>query len=76
MDTTLEDFVRMTAMVHANGKNFEQMYAHFGIDEERWQQIALHWMGQIGNDIEMGQKFQSMMMAEMERISGASPPPR
>jgi hypothetical protein len=71
MDTTLEDFVKMTAMVKANGKNFDQMYARFGIDEERWQSIAMHWMGRLGNDPQLGQQFQSMMLAELARLEGA-----
>ena len=71
MDTTLEDFVKMIAMVNINGKDFEKMYAHFGIDEERWQSIAMHWMGQIGNDPQMGQQFQTMMLAEIERLQAA-----
>ena len=72
MDTTLEEFVQMSATVNVNGKDFEKMYAQFGIDEDRWQAIAMHWMGQIGNDPAMGARFQTMMMAEVERLRASS----
>ena len=71
MDKTLEEFVQMTAMVHANGKDFQRMYDHFGIDEVKWQEIAMHWMGKIGNDPALRQRFQSMMNDESERLADA-----
>ena len=72
MDTTLEEFVQMTAMVNVNGKDFEKMYTHFDIDEERWQAIAMTSMGEIGNDAELSARFQQMMMAEVERLRSSS----
>jgi hypothetical protein len=72
MDTTLEQFVKMTAMVHRSGNDFARMYAHFNIDEAKWHTIALHWMGKIGTDAALGQRFQAMMLAELERLSAAS----
>jgi hypothetical protein len=68
MDTSLEQFVKMTAMVHVADKDFSKMYAYFGIDEKRWQAIAMHWMQLIGNDAEMGQRFQAMILAELQRL--------
>ena len=73
MEKTLEEFVQMTAMVQVNKKDFEKMYAHFGIDENQWQQIAMHWMSRIGNDAEFSTKFQAMMVEEMGRQQGAQP---
>jgi hypothetical protein len=71
MEKTLEQFVQMTAMVHANNKDFQKMFAHFGIDDAKWQAIAAHWMARIGSDPELGARFQKLMMAEVARLERA-----
>ena len=77
MEKTLEEFVQMTAFVHSHNKDFEKMFTHFGISDAEWQAIAAHWMAKIGNDPEMGARFQNMMKAEMARLEsgGASARP-
>jgi hypothetical protein len=72
MGKTFEEFVQMTAMIHATGKDYERMYSHFGIDEATWQKIAMHWMEQIGNDVELRHRFQAMMAEETERQRAAA----
>jgi hypothetical protein len=71
MKTTLEQFVQMTAFVHANNKDFEKMYAHFNVAEDDWREIAAHWMKQVGSDAALGAQFQNLMLAELERLKSA-----
>jgi hypothetical protein len=63
--TSLEEFVRMTAMIHMTNKDFEGMYAHFGIDEDTWHGIVAHWMGRIAADQDLAHQFRSLMRAEL-----------
>jgi hypothetical protein len=72
---TLEEFVQMTAMVQVTHKDFDAMFARFGIDEPTWYSITAHWMARLGADPSLAQKFQTMMFAELERLQSVPASP-
>jgi hypothetical protein len=69
-EASLEDYVKMTAMINTGDRSLDRMYAAFGIDAVKWSQISTHWVGKITADPAFGAEFARMCEVEMARLEG------
>jgi len=70
-----EDYVGMSAMLRCSRFGLDAMYAHYGIDPQKWSQISVHWVNEITKDNALGQRFDNECTALIGQLNAGAPPP-
>jgi hypothetical protein len=72
---TFEEYIEMTAMINTyletepkRPKDFEPMYAKFGINPQKWSQISTYWVDRLTKEMDLAQDFQKKTEARIKEL--------
>jgi hypothetical protein len=73
---SFEDYCGMSVMLNHSRFGLDAMYAHYGIDVQKWSQISMYWVNKLTTDMELAQKFGGETGALRQQLdNGGDPPP-
>jgi hypothetical protein len=67
-EASLEDYVKMTAMINTGDRSLDRMYAAFGIDAVKWSQISTFWVDKLTTDLALGSDFSNKCNARIAEL--------
>ncbi|MBS1796680.1 MAG: hypothetical protein JSS81_22810 [Acidobacteria bacterium] len=72
---TFEEYIEMSAMINtdlrgenARSKDFDAMYARFGINPQKWSQISTDWVDRLTKDPPLGAEFGEKCRARIKQL--------
>ena len=72
---SFEDYAGMITMLNHTRFGLDPMYAHYGIDVQRWSQISTYWVGKLAADPALGSKFGALTGDLRAGLDAGGPPP-
>ncbi len=72
---SLEDYAGMIVMLNHKRFGLDAMYAHYGIDVNKWSQISTYWVGELAKDQQVAQKFGGLTGQLRQQLDAGGPPP-
>lgn len=69
---TLDEYVKMTAMINCLDKSLDRMYATFNIDVHKWSQISTYWVDMLTKDPQLASQFQDAVKKEIESLEAGA----
>lgn len=72
---SFEDYAGMIVMLNHERFGLDAMYAHYGIDVNRWSQISTYWVNELTTDQQLSAKFGELTGALRAQLDAGGPPP-
>jgi len=73
--TSFEDYAGMSVMLNHKRFGLDAMYAHYGIDVNKWSQISTYWVNKLTTDMDLAQKFGTLTGQLRQTLDAGGPPP-
>lgn len=73
---SFEDYAGASVMLNHKSYGLDMMYAHYGIEVNKWSQISMYWVDKLTTDQQLSQRFGQLtgqIRAQLD--AGQAPPP-
>lgn len=72
---SFEDYAGMIVMLNHTRFGLDAMYAHYGIDVNKWSQISTYWVNKLTSDQQLSMRFGELTGGLRQTLDAGGPPP-